>query len=257
MRRIRVIPTLLLNADGGLVKTIKFGKRTYIGDPINAVKIFNDKGADELLLLDIDASQQNYAPRRDVIEEIVSEAFMPVGYGGGIRSVDQAAELFRCGIEKVVLATAAVETPELISEISQHFGDQSTVVCLNLKKSLFGRYGLRTAGGRKSYRQSPVEFAKLAVGRGAGEIIVNSIDRDGTFSGYDQKLLKEIAVCVDVPVVACGGARTTDDFVTAVKDSHCAAVAAGSMFLFQGSNRGILISYPPARELEERLFQQL
>lgn len=257
MRRIRVIPTLLLDRDGGLVKTVRFGKRTYIGDPINAVKIFNDKGADELLLLDIDATDDLYPPKFQLIEDIVSEAFMPVGYGGGVTSVQQAGQLFRLGVEKVVLSTAALKTRELITETAQQYGSQSTVVCLNVKRSLWGRYKLKSSDSSRAAQPSPLEFAKAAVAAGAGEIIVNSIDRDGTYTGYDHSLISQIADAVEVPVVACGGARSIDDFVQAVRDSHCTAVAAGSMFLFQSSSRGILISYPSAEELEERLFAKI
>lgn len=257
MRRIRIIPTLLLDANGGLVKTIRFGKRTYIGDPINAVKIFNDKGADELLLLDIDAAPNGYPSKEDFVREIVSEAFMPVGYGGGVHSLEQATSLFRCGVEKIVICSNAVQRPELISEIAGQFGSQSTVVCMNVKRKFFGGYQLKVHGSRVATGRSPVDFAKLAVDSGAGEIIVNSIDRDGTFGGYDHGLLKAVADGVDVPVVACGGARTPDDFRRAVAESGCAAAAAGSMFVFHSRTKGVLISYPSSSTLENEVFLKI
>ncbi len=257
MRRIRVIPTLLLDSDGGLVKTERFGKRTYIGDPINAVKIFNDKGADELLLMDIDCTRDRREPNYPAIEDIVSEAFMPVAYGGGVRTVDQMAALFRCGLEKVVVSTAAYECPELIRQATERFGAQSVVACMDVRKDFFGRTRVYVRNGTSSTKTTPKEFAQRVAQHGAGEIIVYSINRDGCYSGYDLQLLKQISAAVRVPVVACGGARSIDDFLLAASEADCAAVAAGSMFLFQSHSRGILISYPSEGELQSRLFDEL
>jgi cyclase len=249
MRRVRIIPVLLIDSTAGLVKTVKFGRRTYIGDPINAVRIFNDKGVDELVLLDIDATRDGREPNYAVIEEIASEAFMPVAYGGGITNPAQVQRLLRCGLEKVVLSTAAHDKPELVCEAARRSGAQSVVVCIDVKRGLFGS-SVVTRGGRSRTKFSPEEAARRAVEAGAGEIIVQSVDRDGTFSGYDEPLLTSIARSVAVPVIALGGARNLDDFQSAVAEAGCSAAAAGSMFVFQGVARGILISYPSETELD-------
>jgi cyclase len=248
MRRFRIIPTLLIDSAAGLVKTVKFGNRTYVGDPINAVRIFNEKGADELILLDIDATRERREPNYALIEDVASEAFMPVGYGGGITSPAQIQRLLRCGLEKVVLSTAAHENPELVRETARQSGSQSVVVCIDIKRGMFGPSLVTGAKGK--IKLSPEQAARRAVEAGAGEIIVQSVDRDGTFRGYDVPLLASIARSVAVPVIALGGARDLDDFHAAVADAGCSAVAAGSMFVFQGAARGVLISYPSESELE-------
>ena len=255
MRRVRIIPTLLIDSASGLVKTVKFGKRTYIGDPINAVKIFNDKGVDELALLDIDATRDGREPNYDLIEEIASEAFMPVGYGGGIRSVEQMQRLLRCGLEKVIVSTLADEDPDVLRHASKRFGAQSIVVCLDIKKGLFGS-NVVTRSGRVKSKLSPIVAAQRAVEAGAGEIIVQSVDREGTFSGYDEALVANIARSVDVPVVALGGARNLDDFRAVVSNAGCSAAAAGSMFVYHGADRGILISYPTETQVTD-LYRRL
>ncbi len=258
MRRVRVIPTLLVDGSGGLVKTIRFGKRTYIGDPINAVKIFNDKFVDELVLLDIDATRQRREPNYSMIEDIVSGAFMPIGYGGGIGSKEQAARLFGCGIEKVVMASAIFACPSVIEETANRFGSQSVVVCLDVKKNWPFGYKLanRNHGRNESKGLGPAEMAQQAVKLGAGELIVNTIHREGTYRGFDLELIRSIADSVPVPVIACGGAREPNDIVRAIKEGHASAVAAGSMFVYQSSTRGVLISYPKEDELY-RIFSEL
>lgn len=257
MRRVRVIPTLLLNSDGGLVKTIKFGKRTYIGDPINAVRIFNEKGVDELLILDIDATRNDQPPNFKLIEDVVAEAFMPVGYGGGIRNLSHMAALIRCGLEKVVVSTIAHEQPSLLREAADRFGSQSVVRCLDVRKNLFGKRTIYTRGGRVATGLSALEAAKQAASDGAGELVVYAIDRDGTLRGYDIRLLQSIAASVDIPVVASGGASTIRDFRDAVRDGECSAVAAGSQFVYQGGRGGVLINYPSESELRDSLFSQI
>lgn len=254
MRRIRVIPTLLIDSNGGLVKTVRFGKRTYIGDPINAVKIFNDKGVDELVLLDIDATKDGREPNFDLIEDIVSEAFMPVGYGGGVQNIQQMTRLLRCGLEKIILCNSAHTHPDLIKESSDRFGSQSVVVCMDIKKSFFWGNQVTTQSGKIRTSQSPSSYARYVEQLGAGEILVYSIDRDGTFAGYDLEMLRGIAACVKIPVIACGGAQGIQDFVKAVELGGCSAVSAGSMFVYQGPNRGILISYPDQTELERSFY---
>jgi cyclase len=255
-RRIRVIPTLLIDGRGRLVKTVKFDKRTYIGDPINAVRIFNGKEVDELLLLDIDATQESRAPNYDAIEEIVSEAFMPVGYGGGIRTMDEVARLFQCGIEKVVISSAAGDLG-LIAEASQRFGAQSVAVCMQVKRGLMGGYSVRFNSGATGSGDRPEDFARKVVEAGAGELIVYAIDRDGAYKGYDLPLLQAVASAVNVPVVACGGARNIDDFRTAVTEAGCSAVAAGSLFVYRSAGQGVLISYPSQAELTRDLFDKV
>lgn len=249
MRRVRIIPVLLLDSSGGLVKTVKFGKRTYIGDPINAVRIFNDKGVDELILLDIDATREGREPNYALLENVTGEAFMPVGYGGGIHSAAQIQQLLRSGLEKVVLSTAAHENPELVHEAARQCGTQSVVVCIDVKRGLLGSSVVTRSGSTKT-ALSPERAASRAVEAGAGEIIVQSVDRDGTFLGYDEPLLTSIARSVSVPVIALGGARNLADFYSAVARARCSAAAAGSMFIFQGAARGVLISYPSESDLE-------
>lgn len=246
----RVIPCLLLKGSG-LVKTIKFKDPKYLGDPRNVVKIFNDKEVDELVILDIMATPENRGPHFDLIREIVSEAFMPVAYGGGIRDLDTAKEVLALGVEKIVVNSYAAQNPEFIRQAADVFGSQSVVVCMDVKKSLFGKYEVFTQSARKSTRKNPVAFASEIAAMGAGEIIVNSIDRDGTMQGYDLELIKSVASTVDVPVVACGGAGKVEDFRAAVREGGASAVAAGSMFVFHGRHRAVLISYPTQNTLKQ------
>jgi cyclase len=249
--RPRVIPCLLLR-NTGLVKTIKFKDPTYLGDPRNVVKIFNDKDADELVLLDITATLENRGPRFEIIEEIASECFMPMGYGGGITNSDQVKRVVSIGIEKVVINSAAVQRPQLITESAQIVGSQSVVVSIDVKKVglISSRYEVFTHGGRKATGLHPVDFAKSVEQAGAGEIIVNSIDQDGSMKGYDIALIRQVADAVNIPVVACGGAGSVADLVSAVKQGGASAVAAGSFFVFQGKHRAVLISFPTGEELQ-------
>jgi cyclase len=241
-RRIRVIPVLLLK-DGGLVKSLKFKNFQYIGDPINAVKIFNEKEADELCLLDIFAFKNNDGPDFERIKEIVSEAFMPLSYGGGIRNIEDAKKLFFLGVEKVVINREFHYNPKLITEISETFGIQSIAVSIDYKKNIFGQNVVHIENGRKSINKTPEEVAKLAASFGAGEIILNNINNDGTYCGYDLKALKKVVSNVDVPVIILGGAGSINDFKLAIENG-ASAVAAGSMFVFQRPNQAVLISYP-------------
>lgn len=247
--RPRVIPTLLIDADGRLVKTVKFGKRDYIGDPINAVKIFNNKEADELILLDIDASRKGYEPKYEHIAHIVGEAFMPVAYGGGLRTMEQIERVYRTGIEKVILSSSLLGDTDLIRAASARWGGQAITVCLPVGTKLWGKPKVRLEGGQKAVAGSLASVASAAVAAGAGEVIVYSIDRDGTFDGYHHDLLAPIAAAVDVPVVALGGARDMADFVKAVRETKCAAVAAGSLFVYRSKGQGVLINYPSRDQL--------
>jgi cyclase len=241
--RPRVIPVLLLK-ENLLYKTVRFGNPTYVGDPRIAVKIFNDKGADEIVLLDIAATRERRRPNFKLIGEIAGECFMPVAYGGGIRDIGDVRAVLKLGVEKVVLNTAAVENPGLVSEAARINGSSSVVVSIDAKRDLFGRYRVFTHAGARKTGLDPVALAKRAAEAGAGEIIINSIDRDGTQKGYDLPLTRSVAEAVDVPVVACGGAGSVGDFKAAFREARASAAAAGSFFVFQGPHRAVLITYP-------------
>lgn len=238
----RVIPVLLVS-DGYLVKPIKFSGDQYVGDPINAVRIFNEKQVDELVICDIDASVKGKGVNYTLIEEIASEAFMPVGYGGGVASVDEARRITGIGIEKVVLNTAAVERPQVVTEISDALGASSTVVSVDAKKKLTGGWDTYIRRGSKKTGMSPAEAAARAQQLGAGEIVVSSIDRESTRSGYDLKLIESVASAVTVPIIALGGAGSFEDFAPALQ-AGASAVAAGTLFVLNGKHRAVLISYP-------------
>lgn len=242
MRKIRVIPILLLK-NRGLNKTVKFKSPKYVGDPINAVKIFNEKETDELVLLDYNASVEGRKPDYKLIEEIAGEAFMPMGYGGGIKSLDDAKRVFDCGFEKVILNSALYKNPELVEEIAGIYGAQSVVGSIDVKKNLFGKNKAYSLSGSKNTGYDPVEWAKELERLGVGEIVLNSIDRDGTWEGYDLELLQRVTENVKVPVIACGGAGSVDDLKAGV-GAGASAVAAGSMFVFQKKGKGVLISFP-------------
>jgi cyclase len=254
MRRIRVIPALLLK-DGGLVKTQKFKDSTYVGDPINAVKIFNEKEVDELVFLDITATRQKRAPSMDRIGEIASECFMPLGYGGGITKLSEIKAILNLGVEKVILNSSAFSNKELVTEASRQFGSQSVVVSMDVKKGMFGGYSVMVESGNKKTGKDPVAYAKEMEAAGCGEIMLNSIDRDGMYTGYDIEMLKKVSSAVSVPVIACGGARDVNDFLEAVRDGGASAVAAGSMFVFHGKQRGVLINFPEQKVLSKGLFE--
>jgi cyclase len=254
MLGIRVIPCLLLK-NRGLVKTVKFKDPIYLGDPINIVKIFNEKEVDEIVLLDITATTEQRKPNFKVLSEIASECFMPVGYGGGIRTLDDAAALFNLGFEKIVVNSCAVDDPHFVEAASARFGSQSVVVSIDVKKSLFGQYEVFTHSGWRRTRLEPADFAKKVESMGAGELILNSIDRDGTMLGYDLELINHVASCVKIPVVACGGAGKLSDFADAVSHGNASAVAAGSMFVFQGKHKAVLITYPPLEALKNLLSE--
>lgn len=254
MLRSRFIPVLLLK-DGGLFKTIKFKNEIYIGDPINAVKIFNDKAVDELIILDINPNRSARGPDYDLIEDIVSEAFIPVCYGGGVSRLEQIEKLFRIGVEKVSINSAATGTLSLISQAASIFGSQSIVVSIDLKKNLFGRMERFINSGKVKTSEDPFSFIKLAVQSGAGELLVNSIDRDGTMLGYDYDLIKKISSVVSVPVIACGGAGSIKDMIQVINDCGASSAAAGSIFIFHGRHRAVLITYPSEESLTNSINQ--
>jgi len=248
MLSFRVIPTLLLR-DGGLYKSVQFDKPKYVGDPINAVKIFNDKECDELIILDTQASVLNQEPDFDLIEEIASEAFMPFAYGGGVKNLDQIKRLLGLGAEKIVLNSVCYENPRLISEAAQEFGTQAIVACVDVKKNLFGRYQLFSHSGRTKQKVELGDWLTQLEKFGAGEIIIQSIDQDGRMQGYDCGLIKLASERVGVPVVALGGAGSIKDFEAAIMKGGASAVSAGSFFVFHGKHRAVLISYPGALAL--------
>lgn len=252
--RPRLIPSLLLH-EGGLVKTVRFKDGNYLGDPINAVKIFNEKGVDELCLLDIDASKENRGPDFESLTEIASEAFMPLSYGGGITSLEQIHRLFYIGFEKVVITTAFAKNPQLVAEAAVQFGSQSIVVGLDFKKSLLQRYDCYVKGGTEKRNGSPEELARRAEEAGAGEIFLNSIDRDGTMNGYDLNLVRRVTQSVHIPVIACGGAATIHDFANVLHEGGAHAAAAGSLFVYFGKKKAVLINAPTEQDyMDEGIY---
>ncbi len=248
MLKTRVIPCLLLKGRG-LVKTVKFKDPKYVGDPLNAVKIFNDKEVDELIFLDIDATVTKREPQFDLISQIASECFMPFAYGGGVSSIEDIKKIIEIGVEKVVLNSSVFNCPHLVKEASDFFGSQSVVVSIDVRKNILGKYKVYKNSGRVNTNLNPVDHAIELEKMGAGELFLNSIDRDGTMSGYDVKIIKEITSVLDIPLIACGGAGKLRDFADAVHKGGASAVSAGSMFVFQGKHRAVLINYPTQAEL--------
>jgi cyclase len=248
VRRIRVIPVLLLHA-GDLVKTRRFRDRRYIGDPINAVRIFNEKRVDELILLDISERPRERSEQEGLLVDIASEAFMPIAYGGGVVELRQAERLFKAGVEKIVINSASVTNPAIVTEIAKQFGSQSVVISIDARRRLGGRYRVYVRGARESTTLDPARHAARMQDAGAGEILITSVAREGSFGGYDIELVRRVAGAVHIPVIACGGAAGIGDFVEAVKAAGASAVAASSMFVFHGKHRAVLISFPDDAEL--------
>ncbi len=246
MKRPRVIPTLLID-DGNLVKTKRFGSSVYLGDPINAIKIFNEKCVDELCIMDIGASKRKMSPNFDMLCDMTSEAFMPLSYGGGITSIDEIRHLFRIGFEKVIINTAFVRNNELIHTAASMFGSQSIICAIDYRKTYMG-YKCYIEDGTKKTRIHPAELAKNAEIVGAGEVLLYCIDNDGMQKGYDIDLIKKIAPEISIPLIACGGANNLSDLKCAF-DAGASAVAAGSMFVFYGKKQAVLINYPEEKEL--------
>lgn len=238
----RVIPCLLLS-DGGLVKTRRFAKPRYVGDPINAIRIFNEKYVDELVFLDIQAARRGTEPDYDLIARIAGECFMPLCYGGGIRSLEVARRIVACGVEKIAVNSMAIERPTLLRELSDELGASSVVASIDVKRGLFGGDRVFHPGRRLATRLDPVDHARALVAAGAGEILLNSVDRDGEFCGFDLELIRRMSQAVRVPVVACGGAGQLEHMRDAVA-AGASAAAAGSLFVFYGPHRAVLINYP-------------
>jgi cyclase len=255
MLRARLIPTLLLKGSG-LYKTVRFKNETYVGDPINAVRIFNDKAVDELILLDIDANKRGTGPNFQLIADIASEAFVPLCYGGGVTRLDEFERLFKLGIEKVAVNSAAVGQMKLVSQASKVFGAQSVVVSIDVRRNLLGRHVRYIKSANVPTKESPVEAARKAEQAGAGELLLCSVDRDGTMQGYDIPLVREVSAAVRIPVVACGGARDIADMVAVIREGHAASAAAGSLFVFQGKHRAVLITYPDEESIAQAFAQR-
>ena len=249
----RIIPCLLLQ-DGGLVKTTKFGRPRYVGDPINAIRIFNEKYVDELVFLDITATRTGAEPNYDLIARIAGECFMPLCYGGGIRTLDQARRIVAGGVEKIAVNSMAIDRPQLLSELSQELGASSVVVAIDVKRDLFGRERVYHPGRRRLTKLDPVQHARASVDAGAGEVFLNNVDRDGQCSGLDTALITRVSGAVNVPVIVCGGASCLEDMRAAV-EAGASAAAAGSIFVFYGPHRAVLINYPDYTSIRQ-LFQR-
>ena len=242
MLRTRIIPTLLLRNES-LVKTVCFGRFTYIGDPCNTVRIFNELEVDELLFLDITATIDKRTPNFKVLSEIANECFMPLGYGGGIRDFESAKAILETGFEKVAVNSFAAENPEFITKLSEHFGSQAVIASIDVKKDIWGRYGVRVQAGRKRVSHDPVEWAQELESLGAGEILLTSIDKEGTWCGFDLELVKAVSDAVNVPVIAHGGAGSIEHIRDVVRKGGASAVALGSMVVFQKKGMGVLINF--------------
>lgn len=255
MLRPRIIPCLLVR-NGGLVKTVQFGEGKYVGDPINAVRIFNEKLVDELIVLDIDATAERREPNYELIRNLAAECRMPLCYGGGVRTVEQVEMIISLGVEKVAICSAVVTDPDLIVESVRRVGSQSVVVVMDVKKSgLFRRYELFTHNGTKGTGVGPVEFAERVQELGAGEVVVNSIEHDGKMNGYDMDLVAQVRDRLSLPMTVLGGAGTLDDISELVQRFGIIGAAAGSLFVFKGKYRAVLINYPPQEE-KSALFRR-
>lgn len=247
MLKPRIIPCLLIR-DKGLVKTKNFKPFKYIGDPINAIRIFNEKEADELIVLDIDATTKGMEPDFLTIKKMAAECRMPLCYGGGVKTVDQAQYIISLGVEKVAVSAGFISNPELVTDISSKIGNQSVVVILDVKRNLFGKYEVFTNNGKFGTDKTPIELAQLAVKFGAGEVIINSIDLDGTMSGYDLILAKNLRNAVNIPISIMGGAGNLNDMKNLFNTCGVVGAIAGSLFVFKGALKAVLINYPYGNE---------
>lgn len=252
MYRQRVLPCLLLR-DGGLVKTVRFKSPRYVGDPINAVRIFNEREVDELVVLDISASRRTQTPSFAQISDLASECFMPFAYGGGVRTLQHVEQILRIGAEKVCLNGVAAANPGFVTEAAERFGSQSIVVSMDVRYSRWRGERVYLNGGTRRTDFAPEAYARRAESLGAGEILLNSIDRDGTMQGYDLALTRRVADAVRIPVIACGGAGSLTHVSDVIQQGGASAACAGSLFIFQGKHRAVLINFPCQQELEALL----
>lgn len=248
----RVIPVLLLR-NKGLVKSVQFKNHRYVGDPMNAVKIFNEKEVDELIFLDIDASKEEREPHYEYLKEIASECFMPLAYGGGVTNLGQIRRLIQSGIEKIIINSAALSRPEFVREATEKFGSSTIVAAIDVKKNLLGRQYVYSHTKKSTVPLDPMEYALKLRDLGVGEIFLNSVDHDGTMQGYDHRLIKLVADNIDVPVLASGGAGKLEDIFNVINNSHAAAATAGSFFVFYGKHKAVLITYPEYQLLAKNL----
>lgn len=247
MFRPRIIPVLLLNKDH-LVKSVQFKNYNYIGDPINAVKIFNEMKADELVFIDIAATLENRMISVDFVKEVGEEANMPFTVGGGIKTLEDIHKVISLGAERVLIGSQAALNPDFIKSASDNFGSSTISVCMDVKKTFFGAEKVWIQNGKKSLNYSPEDYAKYMEGMGAGEIIVQSIIKDGTMEGYDMELVKRIVDAIKIPVIALGGAGSLKHLSDLYHHSPASGLAAGSLFVYQGVHKGVLISYPNHQE---------
>ncbi len=253
----RIIPCLLVR-NKGLVKTVKFQEAKYVGDPLNAVRIFNEKSVDELVVLDIDATVENIEPDYKMIEHLAAECSMPLCYGGGIKTADQALRIFSLGVEKIALSSAAVENPNLIHEISKSVGIQSVIIVLDVKKKkLRNEYALFTHNGKKKTGLNILDFARKVERIGCGEIIINSIDQDGVMKGYDTNIINKIRNEISTPITVLGGAGSLNDIGQIINKYGIIGVAAGSIFVFKGKYKAVLINYPNPDEKQSIINNNL
>lgn len=243
MLKTRIIPCLQL-IDESLVKTVKFSKYSYIGDPINTVRIFNELEVDELCFLDIRASVQDRLPNIRILHEIANECFMPLSYGGGIKNLDKAKEILSIGFEKVIVNTQAYHEPELIRQVSEYFGSQSVIVSIDVKKNIWGNYNVYVNDGTQKTILNPVEWAQKMESMGAGEILLTSMDKDGTWTGFDIEIIRQISNAVIIPVIANGGAGNIRHIEDVVRKGNASAVALGSLVVFQKQGMGVLVNFP-------------
>lgn len=253
MLKNRVIPCLQL-INESLVKTVKFGKHGYIGDPINTVRIFNELEVDELCFLDIRATVEGRQPNFKILHEIADECFMPLSFGGGVKDVKTAINILSIGFEKIVVNTAAIETPSIISDIAEKSGVQSVIASIDVKKNIWGKYQVFSHDGTKKTALSPTEWAVKLEQLGAGELLVTSMDRDGTWSGYEIEILKEITRNVNIPVIANGGAGSLEHIERVIKEAKVSAVALGSMVVYQAKDLGVLVNFPDRTQLEKSIL---
>lgn len=248
MLKHRVIPALLLRKNG-LVKTMRFKDPKYVGDPINAIRIFNEKEVDELIVLDIAASKENLEPNFEMIEQIAGECFMPLAYGGGVRTVEQAQRIYALGVEKICLQTSALNNPGLITELAQRFGSQSVMVSVDVKRNWLGKPQIYSSAKANSLDSDWIERTQELVDAGAGEVLLNAVDKDGTLQGPDLALIEQLSKAIQVPLIAVGGVGSMGDIKAAVS-AGASAVAAGAFFVYHGPHRAVLITYPKYSELE-------
>lgn len=257
MLRPRIIPCLLIQ-DSGLVKTVKFKSPKYVGDPINAVKIFNEKEADELIVLDIDASRKGIEPDYKKIAHLAAECRMPLCYGGGIKTPEQAKKIISLGVEKVAISSAALQNPELVTKIAQEIGNQSVVVVFDVKpKFLSSSYDLYINNGTKKLKEPLFDMIEIIASKGAGEIVINSIENDGVMKGFDIELAKRVKRIVKTPVTFLGGAGSLDHIADVITECGVVGVSAGSLFVFKGPYKAVLINYPDAKTKDKLVFSSL